>query len=82
MEPPRARARGPTDMFGRPLTSNSTQAQPTRNKSVERPKDLEKPTNGVTEDRNKKPVWKRRRSCQTKFGNSKSKSSSLSAVAV
>lgn len=56
VEPPRARARGPTDMFGRPLTSNSTQAQPTRNKSVERPKDLEKPTNGVTEDRNKKPV--------------------------
>ena len=56
MEPPRARARGPTDMFGRPLTSNSTQAQPTRNKSVERPKDLEKPTNGVTEDRNKKPA--------------------------
>ena len=61
MEPPRARARGPTDMFGRPLTSNSTQAQPTRNKSVERPKDLEKPTNGVTEDRNKKPVLKRRK---------------------
>ena len=55
VEPPRARARGPTDIFGRPMGPSSTQVQQTRNKSLERQKDPMKPANGLNDDRSKKP---------------------------